>query len=369
MPCKSCYSTNGSVPCRRSGLSPTDRSANPLKKNILLLQVQGMMAEYERAKILERSRRGKRHGAPGRFGQRPVRHHLWLPLYRQTRRWRTLPATKFTRNTHAWCDSSLLGWVWNAARSAKFVARLQAQAIPSPKGKPYWDRTTVWGILKNPAYKGQAQFGKTQVGPRRPRLRPLRGKKAQPRRALRRRLRHGRDRPHCHRSSRLWSTRNCSRPWPNNSRRIDGVAARVVGRLLPFAARACWFAARVAMPTTGKPLSQASRKGKNRDYAYYRCVGTDAIGSAVNGCAATNSVARICWTRPVWDNACALLADPERVRREHERRRRRKKEKGGRPSEQVGKLIEKVRRGIGRLIDRRLWRGLIGENGIRATHS
>lgn len=29
----------------------------------LLLQVQGMVAEYERAKILERSRRGKRHGA------------------------------------------------------------------------------------------------------------------------------------------------------------------------------------------------------------------------------------------------------------------------------------------------------------------
>ena len=29
----------------------------------LLLQVQGMMAEYERAKIAERSRRGKRHAA------------------------------------------------------------------------------------------------------------------------------------------------------------------------------------------------------------------------------------------------------------------------------------------------------------------
>lgn len=29
----------------------------------LLLQVQGMVAEYERAKILERSRRGKRHAA------------------------------------------------------------------------------------------------------------------------------------------------------------------------------------------------------------------------------------------------------------------------------------------------------------------
>ena len=31
----------------------------------LLLQVQGMMAEYERAKIAERSRRGKRHAARG----------------------------------------------------------------------------------------------------------------------------------------------------------------------------------------------------------------------------------------------------------------------------------------------------------------
>src|ERR671936_12517 len=39
---------------RELGQSPEDE---------LLLQVQGMMAEYERAKILERSRRGKRHGA------------------------------------------------------------------------------------------------------------------------------------------------------------------------------------------------------------------------------------------------------------------------------------------------------------------
>jgi site-specific DNA recombinase len=29
----------------------------------LLLQVQGMIAEYERAKIMERSRRGRRHAA------------------------------------------------------------------------------------------------------------------------------------------------------------------------------------------------------------------------------------------------------------------------------------------------------------------
>jgi len=39
---------------RQIGLSPEDD---------LLLQVQGMVAEYERAKILERSRRGTRHAA------------------------------------------------------------------------------------------------------------------------------------------------------------------------------------------------------------------------------------------------------------------------------------------------------------------
>ena len=39
---------------RQIGVSPEED---------LLLQVQGMVAEYERAKILERSRRGKRHAA------------------------------------------------------------------------------------------------------------------------------------------------------------------------------------------------------------------------------------------------------------------------------------------------------------------
>jgi site-specific DNA recombinase len=39
---------------RELGRSPEDE---------LLLQVQGMMAEYERAKIIERHRRGKRHAA------------------------------------------------------------------------------------------------------------------------------------------------------------------------------------------------------------------------------------------------------------------------------------------------------------------
>ena len=44
----------------------------------LLVQFQGMIAEYERAQILERSRRGKRHRA--RRNRRPRRRALWLSL-------------------------------------------------------------------------------------------------------------------------------------------------------------------------------------------------------------------------------------------------------------------------------------------------
>lgn len=40
-----------------------NRALGETPEDELLLQVQGMVAEYERAKILERSRRGKRHRA------------------------------------------------------------------------------------------------------------------------------------------------------------------------------------------------------------------------------------------------------------------------------------------------------------------
>jgi site-specific DNA recombinase len=50
---------------RRQGLEVVflNRAIAETAEDDLLLQVQGMIAEYERAKILERSRRGKRHAA------------------------------------------------------------------------------------------------------------------------------------------------------------------------------------------------------------------------------------------------------------------------------------------------------------------
>src|SRR3989304_1495284 len=50
---------------RRAGIEVVflNRELGRTPEDDLLLQVQGMVTEYERAKILERSRRGKRHAA------------------------------------------------------------------------------------------------------------------------------------------------------------------------------------------------------------------------------------------------------------------------------------------------------------------
>ena len=45
--------------------------------------------------------------------------------------------------------------------------RLQEKGVVTAKGKAFWDRSTVWGILKNPTFMGSAAFGKSRAGPRR----------------------------------------------------------------------------------------------------------------------------------------------------------------------------------------------------------
>jgi site-specific DNA recombinase len=148
----------------------------------LLRQVQGMVAEYERAKIRERSRRGKRHAARGGsvnvlsgapFGYR----YLSKQEGGGQARYELIPA-------EAAVVQKVFTWVGRDRCSIGEVCRrLQAEGIRTRTGKTTWDRTTVGGMLKNPADPGAAAFGKTRTVPLRPRLRTQRGKPAQPRRA------------------------------------------------------------------------------------------------------------------------------------------------------------------------------------------
>ena len=96
-----------------------------------------------------------------------------------------------------WCDHTFNGWIGCAKVSAgcencyaealmdKRLGRVKwgPNGTRSRTGKSYWDRTTVWGMLKNPAYKGTAAFGKTKAGPWTPPLRAQRGHAEQPKRA------------------------------------------------------------------------------------------------------------------------------------------------------------------------------------------
>ena len=57
----------------------------------------------------------------------------------------------------------IFDWVgWIGCRLARSPAA-EAEGTQSPKGKAWWDRTSVWGTLKNPAYMGHAAFGKTRT--------------------------------------------------------------------------------------------------------------------------------------------------------------------------------------------------------------
>jgi site-specific DNA recombinase len=51
---------------------------------------------------------------------------------------------------------------------------LNEQAVPTRKRISRWERSTVWAILRNPAYKGTACFGKTEMRPRQRVTRTLR---------------------------------------------------------------------------------------------------------------------------------------------------------------------------------------------------
>jgi len=148
----------------------------------LLLQVQGMVAEYERAKILERSRRGKLHSA--RSGSIAVMSGAPYG-YRYI-------STKQTGSAACWevvleeakVVRQIFAWIGQQRLSAQQVCRrLDQLCVPTRKGKAHWNPGTVCGIIRNPAYMGRAAYGKTHIGERTDRLRPIRGSSEQPKHA------------------------------------------------------------------------------------------------------------------------------------------------------------------------------------------
>ncbi len=312
----------------------------------LLLQVQGIVAEYERAQILERSRRGKLHAA--RHGSINVLTRAGYG-YRYVSAGRTgLPAAYEIVLEQARVVRQIFTWVgWDRLPIRAVCRRLENQGIATPTGQSRWSRSSVWVILKNPAYKGQAAYGKTRHGPLRPRLRPRRGGSLQPR--------------HANSVYQVPPEEWVSIPVPaivepelfdavqeqlaeNRQRqrqRLQGVRHLLAGLLVCGTCGHAYCGMR-----TGWRLVRGRQRAT---YGYYRCLGNDA-----KHCGGQ----RLCWNRPVrtdrleeavWQDVCSLLREPQRLAREYERRLAQPDR--DQPLDSLKALTQKVTRGIGRLID------------------
>jgi site-specific DNA recombinase len=186
--------------------------------------------------------------------------------------------------------------------------RLQQAKETTRTGKQVWDRSTVWGILKNPAYLGSAAFGKTRSGPLRSRLRAQRGRNLQPRRA--------------YSSSAVPTAEWISIPVPvlveqalfetvqqqlcENQRR-----ARQRQRGARYLLQGLVTCKQCGYAYYGKPVSQIHRSP--RTYAYYRCIGTDAYRFGGERVCSNTQVRTDSLDASVWQEVCTLLKHPSRL--------------------------------------------------------
>ena len=228
-------------------------------------------------------------------------------------------------------------------------------------GKTVWDRSVVWGILKNPAYTGAAAFGKTRQEPLRPAAAcPARSARAAAPGRVQSVMSHQRTGSRSL-SQRSWSPR-CSRRCASSCRRIKrharqsrrGALSLLQGLLQ---CQHCGYA------FYGKRLSPSARKGKPRAYAYYRCLGTDAYRFGGERLCQNTQVRTDLLDLAVWQEVCTLLDHPERLAEEYRRRLQPETHAKRPPLATVEGQISKLRQGVARLIDSYA-EGLIDKGGV-----
>jgi site-specific DNA recombinase len=322
-----------------------NRALGDSPEDDLLLQVQGMVAEYERAKILERSRRGKRHAA--RTGSiNPLSGAPYGYYYIDTQQGNG-QARYEVHLEQAQVVRQMFDWIGREqATIGEVCRRLQQANIPSPKGKPVWDRSTVWGMLNNPAYKGTAAFGKTAIGTKRPRLRPGRRQSPYPRQ----------DYSIYDKDPQQWILI----PVPalidealfeavQHQLQENRQRARQSQRGAKYLLQGLLVCQQCGYAYYGKPVSHKAAKGKLRKYAYYRCIGTDAYRFGGKRICSNLQVRTDVLEMAVWQQVQALLENPQRLAQEYARRAQAPKQ-----AQQLTALetqLTKLRRGLERLID------------------
>jgi len=128
----------------------------------MLLQIQGVFAEYERAVLHERTRRGRlfaaRQGRVNWGGNPPYG-------YRYIRKTDLTPQRLEICEAEAALVQQMYRWlVEDGLSSYAIQRRLLEQQIPTRKAHTQgWAQSTVIDILRSPLYKGEARYNRTQL--------------------------------------------------------------------------------------------------------------------------------------------------------------------------------------------------------------
>ena len=279
----------------------------------LLLQMQGMISEYERAKIMERNRRGKLHGAKrgsvnvlstAPYGYRYIRKQAdGTPAQYVI----DLPQAATVRQIFAWIGVERLS-------IGEVVRRLAEAGVLTASGKPYWDRSVVWGMLQNPAYMGRAAFGKTQARDPLPRVRAQRHSADTPKKgysAVRTEPSGWIEIPVpaiINEALFLAVQEQLDENRKSARQRRHGAVYLLQGLTVCGQCRYAYY---------GKKVSKAAGR---QHYAYYRCIGTDAYRFGGARICDNQQVRTERLDELVWQQVAALLAHPDRLKTEYERR-------------------------------------------------
>jgi site-specific DNA recombinase len=119
--------------------------------------VQGVIAEYERAKFAERERRGKLYRS--RAGEVLSRK---VPCgYRRVPRGPAGPAHLIVHEAEAAVVRRIFAGVTGGASVRGIAKALARDGVPSPEGRAVWPLATVGRLLRNEAYLGRLYWNRT----------------------------------------------------------------------------------------------------------------------------------------------------------------------------------------------------------------
>jgi site-specific DNA recombinase len=284
-----------------SGATPEDQ---------LLVQFQGMIAEYERAQIAERCRRGKRHMAQ----QGGVNVLSGAPYgYRYVRKSDTSAAFYEVLESEARVVRMVFEIYTQQQLSINAIARLlNERQIPTRTGKGRWERSTIWGMLRNPAYRGTACYGKTELRPRQRITRPLRQRKGLPSRDSA-----GHERPRSEWievpvpaliSEEIFAL--AQEQLENNKRHSP---RRTIEPALLQGMLVC--------EQCGYALYRTSTRTSKQKLKYYRCLGSDGYRRLRGPVCRNHPIRQDYLDQFVWTEVIRLLENPELVQAEITRRR------------------------------------------------